>query len=90
MESPIPEECVYCEGVADFITIDGGWYVCRGCIQDGETDIVAEQIVRCNMCMSTYTDDVIECADCFTDAYLMDVTDITPSKVVKINTNPYN
>ena len=47
-------------------------------------------MVRCNMCMSTYTDNVRECADCFTDAYLMDVTDITPAKVVKINTNPYN
>lgn len=32
------EECVYCEGVADFIQIDGGWYVCAGCIKDGETD----------------------------------------------------
>jgi hypothetical protein len=92
--------------------------------------------------MSTYTDDVIECADCFTDAYLMDlvtwtkysytctncdalievtslispiidpacicspgswvtrtalepavqpnVMSITPTQIVKINTNPYN
>ena len=30
-------------------------------------------MVRCNMCDAKYTDDVIECADCFTDAYLMDV-----------------
>ena len=34
------EECVYCEGVADFIMIEGGWYVCRLCIQDGETDVM--------------------------------------------------
>ena len=32
------EECVYCEGVADFIMIDGGWYVCANCVKDGETD----------------------------------------------------
>lgn len=30
-------------------------------------------MTRCNMCMSEYTDDVRECADCFTDAYLMDM-----------------
>ena len=101
-------------------------------------------MVRCNMCMSTYTDDVIECADCHTDGYLMDLTvwtkydyvctvcdslievtaqvlpqiepdcvcgrgdlinigtspgnvpiitdvsKVTPTQVVKINTNPYN
>ncbi len=32
------EECVYCEGAADFIQIKGGWYVCTGCIKEGETD----------------------------------------------------
>jgi hypothetical protein len=32
------EECVYCEGVADFVMIDGGWYVCAGCIKEGQTD----------------------------------------------------
>jgi hypothetical protein len=31
-------ECVYCEGVADFIWLDGGWYVCADCIKDGNTD----------------------------------------------------
>ena len=36
------EQCVHCDGVADFIMIDGGWYVCRGCIKDGDTDVVAE------------------------------------------------
>lgn len=33
------EECVYCEGMADFIQIEGGWYVCASCIKDGETDV---------------------------------------------------
>lgn len=37
------EECVYCEGVADYIMIDGGWYVCRECIKDGEDDVVANE-----------------------------------------------
>lgn len=37
------EECVHCEGVADFIQIQGGWYVCAGCIKDGETDTKAEE-----------------------------------------------
>ena len=32
------EECVYCEGVTDFVMIDGGWYVCAGCIKEGQTD----------------------------------------------------
>ena len=41
MELPIPEECVYCEGVAEFVMIEGNWYVCRECIKDGETDVVA-------------------------------------------------
>jgi hypothetical protein len=35
-------ECVYCEGVADFKWLDGGWYVCSECIKDGETDAKAE------------------------------------------------
>lgn len=35
-------ECVYCEGVADFKWLDGGWYVCAGCIKDGETDTEAQ------------------------------------------------
>jgi len=35
-------ECVYCEGVADFKWLDGGWYVCSGCIKDGETDTEAQ------------------------------------------------
>lgn len=30
--------CVYCEGVADFQWLDGGFYVCTGCIKEGETD----------------------------------------------------
>lgn len=35
-------ECVYCEGVADFQWLDGGWYVCTGCIKEGQTDTEAE------------------------------------------------
>ena len=37
------EECVHCDGVADFIMIDGGWYVCRECIKDGDTDTLAQE-----------------------------------------------
>lgn len=33
------EECVFCEGVADFIMIEGGWLACAGCIKEGKTDI---------------------------------------------------
>ena len=101
-------------------------------------------MVRCNMCMTEYLEEVRECADCHTDAYLMDITvwtkydyvctncdalieitaqvfraldpdcicgnsmvisigtspgnapiitdvsNVTPTNVVKINTNPYN
>jgi hypothetical protein len=36
------EECVHCEGVASFVMIEGGWYICAGCIKDGETDTKAE------------------------------------------------
>jgi hypothetical protein len=36
-------ECVYCEGVADFQWLDGGWYVCTGCIKEGQTDTEAEE-----------------------------------------------
>lgn len=32
------EECSICEGVADFITIEGGWYLCKSCISDGKAD----------------------------------------------------
>jgi len=35
--------CVYCEGVADFQWLDGGWYVCTGCIKEGQTDTEAEE-----------------------------------------------
>lgn len=31
-------ECVYCDGVADFVMIEGNFCVCAGCIKDGETD----------------------------------------------------
>jgi len=34
--------CAYCEGVADFQWLDGGWYVCTGCIKEGQTDTEAE------------------------------------------------
>ena len=37
------EECVYCEGVADFIQIEGNWYVCTDCIKDGETDTEGQE-----------------------------------------------
>lgn len=36
-------ECVHCEGVADFQWLDGGWYVCTGCIKEGLTDTQAEE-----------------------------------------------
>ena len=37
-------------------------------------------MVRCNMCMEVYLDlDIIDCPECKTDSYLMDVTDITPT-----------
>lgn len=36
------EECVYCTGVADYIMINGGWYVCAGCIKEGQDDTLAE------------------------------------------------
>jgi hypothetical protein len=29
-------ECAECKGNADFITIEGGWYLCITCIQDGK------------------------------------------------------
>ena len=44
------EECVYCEGVADFIRIDGGWYVCRECIKDDEEqDHLPQEIESANV-----------------------------------------
>jgi hypothetical protein len=36
-------ECIHCEGVADFQWLDGGWYVCTGCIKEGLTDTQAEE-----------------------------------------------
>lgn len=30
--------CVYCNGVADFQWLDGGFYVCSECIKEGECD----------------------------------------------------
>jgi hypothetical protein len=39
----IEAPCVYCEGVSDFVMIDGGFYVCAECIKDGETDTKAEE-----------------------------------------------
>lgn len=43
MQFDIDKPCTYCEGVADFVMIDGGWYVCTDCIKDGETDTQAEE-----------------------------------------------
>jgi hypothetical protein len=37
-EEALIGECVYCEGVADFQWLEGGWYVCTGCIKEGKTD----------------------------------------------------
>lgn len=37
------DECVYCEGVADFQWLDGGWYICTGCIKEGKTDTEIEE-----------------------------------------------
>jgi len=34
-------ECVYCTCVADFIWLDKNWYVCTGCIKEGQTDTEA-------------------------------------------------
>jgi hypothetical protein len=42
------EECVHCEGVADFIMIDGGWYICAGCIKEGKTDTEALEMEASN------------------------------------------
>jgi len=36
-------ECVYCEGVADFVWLDGGWHICTGCIKEGYTDTKPEE-----------------------------------------------
>jgi hypothetical protein len=38
-------ECVHCEGVADFQWLDGGWYVCTGLTvsREGLTDTQAEE-----------------------------------------------
>ena len=41
IEFDIEKPCGHCDGVADFVEIDGGWYVCRDCIKDGETDVEA-------------------------------------------------
>jgi len=30
--------CGDCLISADYITIEGGWYVCKGCIETGKTD----------------------------------------------------
>jgi hypothetical protein len=38
---PPTNVCVYCEGVADFHWLDGGWYVCTGCVKEGKTDTEA-------------------------------------------------
>jgi hypothetical protein len=37
------EACVFCEGVADFIWLEGNgqFRVCVDCIKDGETDVEA-------------------------------------------------
>jgi len=43
MEFDIEKPCTYCEGVADFVMIDGGWYACTGCIKDGESDTKAQE-----------------------------------------------
>ena len=32
------EECCVCEGLADYITIEGGWYVCKECVVTGKAD----------------------------------------------------
>ena len=39
----IMNECCICEGNADYITIEGGWYVCRSCIDEGKTDGLGEE-----------------------------------------------
>ena len=31
-------DCCICEGLADYITIEGGWYVCKECVVTGKND----------------------------------------------------
>ena len=31
-------ECCICESNADYITVEGGWYVCKECIETGKRD----------------------------------------------------
>ena len=31
-------DCAICNGSADYITIEGGWYVCQSCIKTGKSD----------------------------------------------------
>ena len=32
------DECYICKGLADYITIEGGWYVCKECVVTGKAD----------------------------------------------------
>ena len=36
-------ECCICEGLADYITIEGGWYVCKECIKTGKSEYQLQQ-----------------------------------------------
>jgi hypothetical protein len=31
-------DCAICKDNADYIMIEGGWYVCQNCIKTGEID----------------------------------------------------
>jgi hypothetical protein len=63
-EFDIEKPCVHCEGVSDFVQIDGGWYVCTGCIKEGLTDTEGEG--SCDSCNDSYELGSREgrCGDC--------------------------
>jgi hypothetical protein len=42
-------------------------------------------MVRCNMCMNVYLDQyIINCPECKTDSYFMDVTNVTPLSLASL------
>jgi len=36
------EECAICKGNASYITIAGGWYLCKECIETGKSEGMGE------------------------------------------------
>ena len=39
-------ECCICESNADYITVEGGWYVCKECIETGKTDKTIKKLIH--------------------------------------------